>query len=59
MCLQKNQLQGTNLRILGWDFRITLLSSCSDMGQTGSRTEDDDKPERTTGEEGVGLSRSD
>ena len=47
------------VQVVGLDFRITLLSSYSDMGQTGSRTDDEDKPEQTTGEEGVGLSRSD
>ena len=46
---------GSSEQVVGLDFRITLLRSYSDMGQTGPRTENEDKPEQPTDEEGVGL----
>ena len=49
---------GSTKRVVGLDFRITLLRSCSDTGQDDSRTEDEHKSGHTTGEEEVCWSRS-
>ena len=46
-------------QVVGMDFRIALLSSCSDTGQNDSRTEDKHKSGHITGkEEIVGQGRS-
>ena len=44
---------GSTEQVIGWDFRITLLSSSSETGQKDSKTEDEHKSEHTTGEEGL------
>ena len=49
---------GSTEQIVGLDFRITLLGSCSDTGQNDTRTEDDRKSGYTTGEEVVCWSTS-
>ena len=42
---------GSTEQVIGWDFRITLLSSSSETGQKDSKTEDEHKSGHTTGEE--------
>ena len=49
---------GSVEQVVGLDFRITLLSSCSDTGQNDSRTKDEHKSGHITGEEEVCWSRS-
>ena len=45
--------KGLNVRVVGQDFRITLLSFCSDTGENDSRIDDEHKSGHTTGEEEI------